>query len=121
MLPFVAWSPGDFVEDVLRFPLGLGQQSSAAETPTLGAALIRLLPSWRVPLTVAFICLVVALFAVLVVRRPPGTASEAAKDAGIVFLAAIVLAPAARFGYVVYPVDLFVWAWALRAASTESG
>jgi hypothetical protein len=120
MLPFVAWSPGDFVEDVVRFPLGLGQQSSAAETPSLGTTLIRLLPSWRAPLTVALVCLVVALFAFMVVRRPPASTSEAAMGAGIVFLAAIVLAPAARFGYVVYPLDLFVWAWALRAARTPA-
>jgi hypothetical protein len=120
ILPFVAWSPGDFVEDVVRFPLGLGRQSSAAEAPSLGTTLIRLLPSWRAPLTVALVCLVVALFVFMAVRRPPASASEAAKDAGIVFLAAIVLAPAARFGYVVYPLDLFVWAWALRAARTRA-
>ena len=51
VIPFLAWSPGDFVEDVIRFPLGLGRQRSAAGTPTPGAGLIRLLPSMRVPLT----------------------------------------------------------------------
>jgi uncharacterized membrane protein len=119
VFPFFAWSPGDFVEDVVRFPLGLGEQPSAAESPTLGGFLIRLIPSWRGPLTVMLVGLVLALVVFLLVKRPPAAASEAAMDAGIVFAAAILLAPAARFGYVVYPIDLFVWAWVLRAAETR--
>jgi Glycosyltransferase family 87 len=120
VLPFFAWNPGDFVEDVVRFPLGLGQQPSAAESPTLGGFLIRLIPSWRGPLTVMLVGLVLALVVFLLVKRPPAAASEAAMNAGIVFAAAILLAPAARFGYVVYPIDLFVWAWVLRAAEARA-
>jgi glycosyl transferase family 87 len=120
LAPFAAWGPGDFVEDVIRFPLGLGRQRSAAETPTLGAALIRLLPTLRTPLTVALICVVLALVAFILAKRPPSTAWAASRDAGLVFLAAILLAPAVRFGYVVYPIDLFVWAWALRASNVRS-
>jgi hypothetical protein len=120
LAPFVAWGPGDFVEDVIRFPLGLGRQRSAAGTPTLGAALIRLLPTLRTPLTVAIVCVVLALFVFILVRRPPSTAWAASRDAGLVFLAAILLAPTVRFGYVVYPIDLFVWAWALRGSRARS-
>jgi hypothetical protein len=120
VLPFFAWSPGDFVEDVVRFPLGLGQQPSAAESPTLGGFLIRVIPSWRGPLTVMLVGLALALVVFLLVKRPPAAASEAAMDAGIVFAAAILLAPAARFGYVVYPIDFFVWAWVLRAAEARA-
>lgn len=119
-IPFVAWGPGAFVEDVIRFPLGLGRQGSAAGTPTLGSALTHLLPSLRIPVTIALVSLVLALIVFILVRRTPTTASAAARDAGIVFLAAVLLAPAARFGYVVYPIDLFVWSWALRA-SHEGG
>jgi small-conductance mechanosensitive channel len=120
LIPFLAWSPGDFVEDVIKFPLGLGTQRSAAETPTLGSVLIRLLPSWRAPLTVGLVCLVLAVFVFVLVRWPPTTASPAARDAGIVFLTAILLAPSARFGYVVYPINLFVWAWVLREAKASA-
>jgi hypothetical protein len=31
-------------------------------------------------------------------------------------LIAILLAPATRVGYLLYPIDLFVWAWMLRHA-----
>jgi hypothetical protein len=116
LIPFVAWSPGEFVEDVIRFPLGLGEQQTPAQTPTLGRALITLLPSWRVPLTVILVCLVLAVFLLVLVKWPPATPAMAARNAGIVFVAAILLAPSARFGYVVYPINLFVWAWILHAA-----
>jgi hypothetical protein len=114
-IPFFVWSPRDFVEDVVRFPLGLGRQPSAAETPTLGSALIRIFPSSRTALTLALVALFLVAFAYLILRRTPVTTSGAARDAGLLFLAGIVLAPSARFGYVVYPINLMVWAWALRA------
>jgi hypothetical protein len=117
--PFLAWNGAAFVEDVVRFPLGLGRQASAAETPTLGSVLIRAFPSLRVPLTLALVAVMVAVFALVLMRRPPSTSAEAARGAGIVFLAALVLAPAARFGYVIYPIDLLVWAWALRCRGSD--
>jgi len=119
VVPFLAWDPAAFVEDVIRFPLGLGRQVSAAETPTLGSVLIRAFPSLRVPLTLLLLGVMAAVFAFILVRRPPSTAAEAATGAGIVFLVALLLAPAARFGYVIYPIDLLVWAWALRAGASE--
>jgi len=116
VIPFLAWDPGAFVEDVVRFPLGLGRQRSAAETPTLGTALIRAFPSIRPALTLAMVALLIALFLFILVRRPPATASAAARAAALVFVAALLFAPAARFGYVVYPIDLLVWAWALDSS-----
>jgi len=123
VVPFLAWDPAAFIEDVVRFPLGLGQQVSAAETPTLGRMLIRAFPSLRVPLTLALVAVMVAVVALILVRRAPSTSAEAARGAGVVFLAAFLLAPAARFGYVIYPIDLLVWAWALwpRAAEPSGG
>ena len=35
---------------------------------------------------------------------------------GWVMLIAILLAPATRVGYLLYPINLFVWAWMLRRA-----
>jgi hypothetical protein len=119
-IPFLVWSPRDFVEDVIRFPLGLGHQRSAAETPTLGSALIRMFPSSRTALTVALVCVFLAAFAYVILSRTPVTSSGAARNAGLLFLTGIVLAPSARFGYVVYPVNLLVWAWALRAVPARA-
>jgi hypothetical protein len=49
-------------------------------------------------------------------RRPPGNAAEVADLAGWVMLIAILLAPATRVGYLLYPINLFLWAWMLRQA-----
>ena len=45
------------------------------------------------------------------VRRPPTTAAEVGTLAGWVMLVAILVAPATRIGYLVYPINFFVWAF----------
>jgi hypothetical protein len=49
-------------------------------------------------------------------RRPPRTAAQVAALTGWVMLIAILLAPATRVGYLLYPINLLVWAWMLRQA-----
>ena len=47
---------------------------------------------------------------------PPTTGADGATArAAIAFVIAIALAPAARFGYIVYPISLGVWSLAFRA------
>jgi hypothetical protein len=112
VLPFLLWHPSAFVEDVVKFPLGLGRQRSAAETPTLGSWLVRTFPSARVPLTVVLVFAVGAA-AVVLLLRGAGTPTGAARSAGMVFVLALVLTPAGRVGYLVYPVNLLAWSWLL--------
>jgi hypothetical protein len=114
LVPFVLWDPGAFAEDALKFPLGLGQGGSAAGTPTLGSLLAGALPAGRVVMAVVFVAAVAGLAGWLVVRRLWPGAAGAARSASIVWLLAFVLAPAARIGYLVYPVNLFVWSVVLR-------
>ncbi|MFD0788091.1 hypothetical protein ACFQZ8_29625, partial [Micromonospora azadirachtae] len=52
--------------------------------------------------------------AVRLVRRPPRTAFAAALVCGYGLLVAIALMPSTRFGYLLYPIALLVWAPALR-------
>jgi hypothetical protein len=112
VLPFLMWRPAAFIEDVVKFPLGLGRQRSAAETPTLGSWLVRTFPSARAPLTLVLVSIVVAA-AVVLVLRGRRTPTGAARSAGLVFLLALVLTPAGRVGYLVYPVNLLAWSWLL--------
>jgi hypothetical protein len=109
IVPFVVWNPSAFVEDAVRFPLGLGHQQSAAGTATLGSLLVRAVPAARVPLTIALVVVVAGAAAYLLLRRPPRTPARAAVQAGLVFALAMVLAPAARTGYAIYPVSLIGW------------
>jgi hypothetical protein len=114
LVPFILWDPGAFVEDVIKFPLGLGTGASAAGTPTLGSLLAGALPGGRAVMAVVFVAAVAGITGWLAVRRPWPGAEGVARSAGIVWLLAFVLAPAARFGYLVYPVNLFVWSVSLR-------
>jgi hypothetical protein len=58
------------------------------------------------------------------VRRPPRTAAAAAVICGYGLLAAILLMPTTRFGYLLYPAAFLVWAPALSvptAATASQG
>jgi hypothetical protein len=119
ILPFLLWNPAEFVEDVVKFPVGLGRQRSAAETPTLGSWLVRTFPSARTPLTVVLV-VVVAAAAGLLLLRGGRTPAGAARSAGLVFLLAMALTPAGRIGYLVYPINLLAWSWLLRLETGAS-
>ena len=43
--------------------------------------------------------------------------SAVARLTGWVMLIAILLAPATRVGYLLYPINLFLWAWMFRRSS----
>lgn len=102
-----------FVDNVVRFPLGLAGIRSPAASPLVGHLLVSAFPGiHRVfPLLVAGAG-VTALGYVLV-RRPPRTPGALARLVGWAMVVAILLAPATRVGYFLYPLDLFVWAWLL--------
>jgi hypothetical protein len=117
--PFLLWSPAAFVEDVVLFPLGLGGGRSSARTPTLGSLLIDLAPRARTPITIALVVAILASALFLLRMRPATTAAGASARAAVAFAVAIALAPAARFGYLVYPIELSVWALAFARAGTE--
>nr|WP_203867747.1 glycosyltransferase 87 family protein [Plantactinospora endophytica] len=120
-LPIVALVPAQLVdsaalvENVLRFPLGHGLVSSPAASPFPGYLIAQALPGGRV---IAAGLLVAAglLIAVLLLRRPPRTAASAALFCGYGLLAAILLMPSTRFGYLLYPVAFLAWVPALRLA-----
>jgi hypothetical protein len=109
VLPFVLWSPSNFVEDAIRFPLGIGQSSTSADTPTVGSVLMHLAGPAKPAMALLLVGTIAAMGAMtLIVRRPRSTAQAMSHLAA--FLAAgIVLAPAARIGYLVYPLDFAVW------------
>jgi Glycosyltransferase family 87 len=127
VLPFVIWDAAALVEDVVKFPLGLGRQRSAAETPTLGSWLVRTFPSAGTAITWILVAIVVGVALAVLLRMRDRTdigPVRAAGAAGWVFLIALVLAPAARVGYLVYPINLLAWSWLFDgvdpARATES-
>jgi hypothetical protein len=101
-----------FVENVIRFPLGRGLVQSPAQSPFPGNLISSALPGGRYIAAGLLVAVAVAI-AVGLVRRPPRTAATAALFCGYGLLAAILLMPTTRFGYLLYPVALLVWAPAL--------
>lgn len=108
--PFMLWNPKAFLEDAVRFPLGLGRQRSAAGTPTVGSILVRALPLPRGVVVGLLVGAMAALAVWLLLRPSARTLRGAMLNAGLLYLAAMLLAPSGRAGYLLYPIDLFVWA-----------
>jgi hypothetical protein len=118
VLPALAVDPGAAVENLVRFPLGRGLVGSPAASPFPGHLIATGLPGGR---AVAAALLVVAglIIGAWLVRRPPRDAGSAALICACGLGAAILLMPATRFGYLLYPVAYLVWLPALRRAGSR--
>ena len=108
-----------FVENVIRFPFGHGIVQSPAQSPFPGYLIAQNLPGGRY-VAAALLVAVAAAIAVRLVRRPPRTTAEAALICGFGLLAAILLMPTTRFGYLLYPAAFLVWAPALSIPTAAS-
>jgi hypothetical protein len=107
--PFATWGPGALVHSVVLFPLGLTKEPTIARGLTLGQSLARPFPHTRAAVAVLLAAALLALGVLLVVKRPPASAAMAVQHAGVLLTVAVVLAPAGRLGYLIYPVNLLVW------------
>jgi glycosyl transferase family 87 len=105
---------GALVENVLAFPFGRGLVTSPAASPLPGHLLATGLPGGR-PIVYGLLVAAVVGIALWLVRRPPTTVARAALVCGVGMLIAMLLLPATRFGYLLYPVALLVWVPALAA------
>jgi Glycosyltransferase family 87 len=114
LVAFFVWDPAAFIEDVVRFPLGLGRGTSAAGTPTIGSLLVDLVPAPRPAVTLAVAAVAAGAGLGLLLRRPRPTVASAAGRTAAWLAVVIVLAPSARFGYVVYPLSLAAFAHLLH-------
>jgi hypothetical protein len=112
--PFLV-NGGSFVENVIRFPLGHGLVTSPAQSPFPGYLIAQNVPGGRY-VAAGLLVAVAAAIAVRLLRRPPRTAVSAALICGWGLLAAILLMPTTRFGYLLYPIAFLVWAPALAPA-----
>ncbi|OLR93968.1 glycosyltransferase 87 family protein [Actinokineospora bangkokensis] len=120
VVPVLLVDPGAFVEHVLKFPVGLGRSGSPASSPFPGHLLAGTGPAGHALAMVLLLAAAAAIAAWLVVR-PPRTAADAVGRTATGLGAAILLAPATRWGYLVYPVALIGAALLLRARSATAG
>ncbi|WP_433315253.1 glycosyltransferase 87 family protein [Micromonospora chersina] len=115
LLPVLLVDRDALVENVLRFPLGHGLVTSPAQSPFPGHLIATALPAGRLIAAALLVAVAVAI-AVRLLRRPPCTAAATALICGYGLLAAILLMPSTRFGYLLYPLALLVTAPALALA-----
>jgi hypothetical protein len=112
LLPPLLVDPSALIENVVRFPMGHGLVTSPAQSPFPGYLIAQSLPGGRF-VAAALLAGAALTIGVLLLRRPPRTASAAALYCGYGLLTAILLMPTTRFGYLLYPAALLVWATAL--------
>lgn len=115
VLPTAAENFSAFVENVVRFPLGLAGVQSPAASPLVGHLVVSLFPGIHRLFTLGLAGAGVVVLGYVLARHRPTTPAALARLVGWIMTVAILLAPATRVGYLLYPVDLFVWAWLLRS------
>ena len=104
-LPVLLVDPHAFVEHAIRFPAGGAQVTSPASSPFPGHLLTELGPAGHGAALALLVVAGLAMVAWLLVRRPV-TAADAFWRVVVGMSAAILLMPASRFGYLVYPTAL---------------
>jgi hypothetical protein len=119
IVPFAIWNLPAMVEDVILFPLGLSRQTTLAASPTPGRIIASAFPAAAGLVAVVLLSIVVLLTISILVRHPPATVPAAARECALLLLLTIALAPAGRFGYLLYPINLFVWAHILGPAPSR--
>jgi uncharacterized membrane protein YgcG len=114
VLPTAAENLPAFIENVVRFPLGLAGVQSPAASPLIGHVVVSLFPGIHRLFTAAVAGVGILVLGYVLVRHRPTSPAALSRLVGWIMAVAILLAPATRVGYLLYPIDFFVWAWLLR-------
>ncbi len=116
LVPAFVVDPDAALENIVRFTLGRGLVRSTAATNFPGHLI-----AIHGGSAIAAALLVVAGIAIggWLIRRPPRDAPAAALICALGLLIAILLMPATRFGYLLYPAAYAVWASALPPGAAE--
>ncbi len=117
IFPFALRGPAALIDDVVLFPLGLSKIPTTAASALPGHVLVSEFPSLSRALPLAVGIVLAVLLARHLYRHTPKTAADVCLIAGVVMSALILLAPDPRVGYLLYPVNFFVWAYLLAAPS----
>ena len=118
--PFAVRAPWAFFSNVFEFPLGLAGVASPAASALPGHILTTLWsPAGHVLTPLTF--LVGGYFVVKYVRaRWPLDLSTMLRVLAVSFTVMMCAASATRIGYLIYPLNLAMWAWALQEAPVKA-
>jgi hypothetical protein len=120
VVPYIITGPWAFFDNVVLFPLGLSGVTSPAASPLPGHLIVSAFP-WlhrALPVTVGFVG--GGVLALYLWRRPPQSTADVCRLGGIIMAVATLVAPATRIGYLLYPINFFVWAYLFAEADMAS-
>jgi hypothetical protein len=111
VLPFVLRSPRAIFEDVILFPLGLSGLHTTAASALPGHLLVNAFPvlDRSLPLAVGLVGGVLLTWHLC--RRTPETVSQVCATTGVLMAVLTLLAPDPRVGFLLYPINFFVWSY----------
>ncbi|WP_415646779.1 glycosyltransferase family 87 protein [Stackebrandtia soli] len=110
--PVLITNADALIANVIDFPSGNGLVTSPAASPLPGYLLTQHVPGGRF-IALGLLVAVACAMAVYLLRRPPADAALVAAICAVGILAAILLMPATRFGYLLYPGVYAIWWWVL--------
>jgi hypothetical protein len=114
VVPFALRGPWAFFDNVVLFPLGLSGVNSPAASPLPGHIIVTAFPFLHRALPLAVGLVGGALLALYLYWRPPQTASQVCNVGGVVMGVITLFAPATRIGYLLYPINFFVWGYLFK-------
>lgn len=117
VIPVLLVDPASFVEHVIMYPAGLGEAGSPAASPLPGHLIAQLGPVGHAASLALLAAAACAITAWLVIR-PPRDPADVLLRTAVGLGTAIILAPATRWGYLVYPLAM---AGAMFGFSAEEG
>jgi hypothetical protein len=115
VLPVFLHNPTSFLDNVIRFPLGLAKIGSPAASALPGHVLVTLFPQIKHVFPVVLSVVAVIVTGWVLLRHRPRTVSDVCRLGGWLMTAGILLAPSSRVGYLLYPINFFIWSWLLRS------
>ena len=118
LLPSIILDAGAVAENVIAFTTGHGLVKSPAASPFVGYLLAQHVAGGRM-LALGLLALAAVLIGVYLWRRRPRDVATVANVCAVGLLAAILLIPATRFGYLLYPVAFAFWAPCLKNGAGE--
>jgi len=118
MLPSVILDAHAVAENVINFPTGHGLVISPAASPLAGYLLAQHVPGGRI-LALVLLGFAAAVIGAYLLWRRPRDVAAVANLCAVGLLVAILLMPATRFGYLLYPVAFAFWAPCLKNGSAE--
>jgi hypothetical protein len=118
LAPFVAWDAAAFLDDTVRYPAGMNGSGGVPLAP--GSILGTIVPGARGWLLAALVVVLPVLTVAL--SRWIGTSPTGlAQVAGVLLVAAFVLAPRIRIAYLVFPLNLIVWSRLVLGGGDRGG